>query len=57
MLATIIIASIIFFMMGLVVFKRVKKAKNGEGSCGCGCSGCSSAAICHGKDNQGITLK
>ena len=57
MLATIIIASIIFFMMGLVVFKRVKKAKNGEGGCGCGCSGCSSAAICHGKDSRRITLK
>ena len=57
MLATIVIAGIIFFLMGLVVVNKIKKAKKGEGGCGCGCSGCSSSAICHGKDNQGINLK
>ncbi|NFH79463.1 FeoB-associated Cys-rich membrane protein [Clostridium botulinum] len=57
MLATIIIAGIIFFLMGLVIVKRIKKAKNGQGGCGCGCTGCSSSLICHGKDSRRITLK
>ncbi|AUO15639.1 FeoB-associated Cys-rich membrane protein [Clostridium taeniosporum] len=57
MLATIIIAGIIFFLMALVIVNRIRKSKKGEGGCGCGCSGCSSAAICHSKGNNGITIK
>lgn len=47
MLATIVLGTIIFALMGLVVIKQVKKSK--QGGCGCsGCSGCSSAAkSCH----------
>jgi hypothetical protein len=48
MIATIVLASIIFGFMALVVGKQIKKAKSGERGCGCGCSGCSSANICHG---------
>lgn len=48
MVATIILATIIFGFITLVIGKQVKKAKNGESSCGCGCSGCSSASLCHG---------
>lgn len=49
MLATIIIASIIFGLMGFIVYRQVKAHKKGEGGCGCGCSGCNSARNCHSK--------
>jgi hypothetical protein len=48
MVATVLIAGVIFGLMALVVVKQVKKAKNGESSCGCGCNKCSSASACHG---------
>lgn len=48
MIATIILSVIIFGFMAFVVGKQIKKAKNGESSCGCGCSGCSSSDSCHG---------
>ncbi len=48
MLATIVLGVIIFGLMALVVVRQVKKAKNGESGCGCGCSGCSSDSACHG---------
>lgn len=47
MLATIIIGAIVLGAMLLVIVKQVKKVKNGEGSCGCGCSGCSPSSGCH----------
>lgn len=48
MVATILIAGIIFGLMVLVVVNKFKKAKNGQSSCGCGCNGCSSASVCQG---------
>lgn len=48
MVATIILSGIIFGMIALVIVKQVKKARSGETSCGCGCSGCSSVNVCHG---------
>lgn len=48
MVATIILATVIFGFIAFVIGRQVKKAKNGESSCGCGCSGCSSASVCHG---------
>lgn len=48
MFATIIIAAVIFGLMAWVIISEIKKSKRGEKSCGCGCSGCSSASICHG---------
>lgn len=48
MVATIVLSGIIFGVMALVITKQVKKAKNGESGCGCGCSGCSSESACHG---------
>lgn len=49
MLATIIIAGIIFGFMGFVIYRRIKAHKKGESTCGCGCSGCTSAKNCHSK--------
>jgi hypothetical protein len=52
MVATIILSGIIFGLIALIIAKQVKKAKNGESGCGCGCSGCSSASLCHGTNVQ-----
>ena len=52
MIATIVLSGIIFGMIALVITKQIKKAKSGESSCGCGCSGCSSDNICHGSNVQ-----
>ena len=49
MLATLIIAAIIFGLMALVVYRQIKAHKSGKSTCGCGCSGCSSAKNCHPK--------
>lgn len=49
MLATWVIACIVFGLMGFVIYKKVKAHKNGENTCGCGCSGCSNAKQCHSK--------
>ena len=49
MLATIIIAAIIFGLMGLIIYHRIKAHKSGNMTCGCGCSGCPSAKNCHSK--------
>lgn len=48
MVATIVLSGVIFGIMALVIVKQIKKAKSGESSCGCGCSGCSSVSSCHG---------
>lgn len=48
-MATIIIAAIIFGLMALVIYKKVKQHSTGESSCGCGCSNCASAKSCHPK--------
>lgn len=47
MLATVIIGAVIFGFMVFVIVNQIKKAKKGESSCGCGCSGCSSTKSCH----------
>lgn len=47
MLATIIISAIVFGIVIRIIVKQVKKVKNGESGCGCGCSGCSSQKACN----------
>lgn len=49
MLATLLIAGVVFGLMGVVIVKKIKAHKNGESTCGCGCSGCSSVNKCHSK--------
>ena len=49
MLATIIIAAIKFGLMGLIIYKKIKAHKEGKNTCGCGCSGCSTAKNWHSK--------
>lgn len=52
MIATIILSVLIFGFIAFVIGKQIKKAKSGESGCGCGCSGCSSASLCHGSKIQ-----
>lgn len=51
MLATIIIATAIFVLMAYIIIHHIKKIKKGEGTCGCGCTGCSSKEKCHSPKN------
>lgn len=47
-MSTLIIGALVIGSMVFVVVKKIKSAKKGESTCGCGCSGCSSAKACHG---------
>lgn len=47
-MATAVIGAIVIGSMIFVGVKELKKIKNGQSSCGCGCEGCSSARSCHG---------
>lgn len=49
-MSTLIIGTIVIGSMVFVAVRQVKKHKNGESSCGCGCSGCSSSKSCHGNN-------
>ena len=46
-IATIIVAAVILAIVTLIVVKMVRDRKNHKSSCGCGCSGCPGAGICH----------
>ena len=48
-MATFIIGAIVFALLFLAVLNMFKKHKNNSGSCGCGCSGCSSKKSCNSK--------
>ncbi|MBE6022311.1 MAG: FeoB-associated Cys-rich membrane protein [Cellulosilyticum sp.] len=48
-MATVIIAGLVFGLMALVIYHKIKAHKNGGSACGCGCSGCTSAKNCHSK--------
>ena len=47
-MSTAIIGTLVIGIMIYVALKKIKSARKGESSCGCGCSGCSSAKSCHG---------
>jgi len=47
MIPTIIISAIILVIVVAVIAKRVIDRKNGKASCGCGCSDCAAAPMCH----------
>ena len=50
--ATLIVSALLLVVVGLVIFKMVKDKKNGKTGCGCGCSGCAMADICHQKSEN-----
>lgn len=47
MLATVIISVILAGIIALILFRLVKNKKQGKTSCGCGCSTCGMADMCH----------
>lgn len=44
---TIIVGAVVLAIVVLIIVKMVKDKKKGKNSCGCGCSNCPSAGICH----------
>ena len=46
-LGNIIVSAILILMVALVIVSLVRKKKKGQTTCGCGCSHCPSAGICH----------
>jgi len=52
-LGTILTSEAVIAILAAVIVNMVRKKKRGESSCGCGCSGCSMANVCHGaKENK-----
>lgn len=50
-MGTYIVGGILLVIVGAIISNMIKKKKNGQTSCGCGCSGCPSAGMCHSKKN------
>ena len=46
---TMVIGAVVFAVVVLIVVNLVRDRKRGKPSCGCGCSDCPSAGICHKK--------
>ena len=53
-LATIFICSALICIVAAIIFNMVKKKKNGESSCGCGCQGCSMEGLCHSSKTKDL---
>lgn len=47
MLPTIIISIVLGMVVVSIIIKMFKDKKKGKTSCGCSCSNCPSAGICH----------
>ncbi|HHT16908.1 MAG TPA: FeoB-associated Cys-rich membrane protein [Papillibacter sp.] len=46
-LGTIIVGAVLLVIVGLIIASTVKRKKRGQSTCGCECSGCPSASVCH----------
>lgn len=46
---TILVATIVAAIVILIIQKILRDKKKGKTSCGCGCSNCPSAGMCHNK--------
>ena len=49
-IGNIVVLAIIAVIIALIIAKMIRDKKKGKSSCGCGCSRCPSAEICH--DNK-----
>ncbi len=47
-ISTIIILAVVISVILLAIRQIKKDKKEGKSPCGCKCSGCASASICHG---------
>lgn len=50
-LATFVVAALVFIPVIAIAVRSLKRAKNGQGSCECGCSACGMKDKCH-PDNK-----
>ena len=48
-IGTIIVAAVLLCVVVSIIVANIKNKKRGKTSCGCGCSSCSMASICHKK--------
>jgi hypothetical protein len=48
-LATFLVGLVVLMISSLIMIKMIKDRKKHKGSCGCGCSNCPSADMCHPK--------
>ena len=46
-IGNIVVLVIVAVIVALIIAKMARNKKNGKSSCGCGCSGCPSAGMCH----------
>lgn len=46
-MATVIVGLVVLVIVGLAVLKMVRDRMEHKSSCGCGCSGCANAGMCH----------
>lgn len=46
-IATIIVCAVLIAIVALIIVRLIRNKKQGKTSCGCGCSNCPSAGICH----------
>lgn len=46
-LATVLISAALVAVVAVISAYLIKKKRSGQTSCGCGCTGCSAASICH----------
>ena len=51
-LSTILITAALAAVVALIVVKMIKDKKKGKTSCGCSCTGCAGASICHPDSNK-----
>lgn len=47
-LGSCIVAIILFAVLAAIIVKLIRDKHRGKSSCGCGCSGCPNASLCHG---------
>lgn len=48
-LGTILVILVLLVVVGLILRKLIHDKRAGKTTCGCGCSGCANAKLCHSK--------
>jgi len=46
-IGTIIVAAILIAVVVAIIRSAIKKSRNGETTCSCGCKNCAMSEICH----------
>ncbi len=51
-IGTIIAAAVVIVLLGFAAWRMISDKKQGKSSCGCGCSGCPNAGLCHASHDE-----